>query len=231
MKAAAHNQLLDRLRSDDRAQLLATEEPVTLHEGTLVIAAGRRLTHAYFPIDCAVTVLAPNDGLPKLEIGLVGREGMVGMPMILGADSSRICASVQSGGRAWRIDAARFAWCLETSAGFRECMNRYVHVHWLQLAESAGCRSFHLVPARVARWLLMSRDRTQSSEIELTHESLALTLGVRRAGITLAASALRERRLIDYSRGHIVVLDAKGLESAACPCYASAKKTYARFMR
>ena len=110
-------------------------------------------------------------------------------------------------------------------------MQRYVHVHMTLLAEAAACKHFHKVSERLARWLLMSADRLQSSELSLTHEYLSSVLGVRRAGTTLAARGLQERGLIDYSRGHISLLDRTGLESAACPCYAREKKLYEYLMR
>ncbi len=232
MKAApANNLLLGSLRARDRQALLPGGEPVKLQPGARIMTAGRRLSHVHFPIDCAVSLLVEVTDRPLLEIGLVGPEGMLGVPLILGVRQSSISGFVQTSGMAWRIDAARFERCIDASERLRRRMQRYVHVHLAQLTDAAACKHFHKLAERLARWLLMSADRLQASELTLTHEYLSNILGVRRAGTTLAARGLQERGLIDYSRGHIVLLDRQGLESAACPCYAREKRLYEHLMR
>jgi|KBSSwiStaDraftv2_1062776.scaffolds.fasta_scaffold12992_4 CRP-like cAMP-binding protein len=229
--ALANNLLLGRLGVRDRHSLLTVREPVKLLTGTRVMIAGQRLTHVYFPIDCAISLLIETANSPLLEIGLIGREGMLGVPLILGGRQTSVSGIVQAPGLAWRVEATHFVRCLETSEPLRRHLQRYVHVHMTQLTEAAACKHFHKLSGRLARWLLMSSDRSQSSELVLTHEYLSNMLGVRRAGITLAARVLKERGLIEYSRGQIALLDRAELESASCPCYAREKTSYEHFMR
>jgi len=227
----AKNLLLGRLGTGDLHALLPAGGPVTLQAGAKVMNAGQRLAHVYFPIDCAISLLVETSDRPPLEIGLIGREGMLGVPLILGARQSSESGLVQSPGLAWRIEAAHFLRCLHASEPLRRRMQRYAQVHMTQLSEAAACKHFHKLGERLARWLLMSADRSQTSELALTHEYLSYMLGVRRAGTTLAARGLQERGLIDYSRGHIALLDRHGLESASCPCYARGKQQYEHLMR
>lgn len=228
--ALTNNLLLGSLGVRERHALLPDDEPVKLHAGTRVMTAGQRLAHVYFPIDCAISLLIEATDQPLLEVGLIGREGMLGVPLILGGGQSSVSGFVQTPGLAWRIEAARFGRCINESERLRRRMHRYVHVHMTQLTEAAACKHFHNLGERLARWLLMSADRLQSSDLTLTHEYLSNVLGVRRAGTTLAARGLQKRGLIDYARGHIALIDRAGLESAACPCYAREKKLYEHLM-
>jgi hypothetical protein len=152
------------------------------------------------------------------------------VPLLLGVNVSPLRALVQGAGRAWRVDAATFLREVEGNAGIRAILNRYLFVFLAQLMQTATCTRFHLVEARLARWLLMTRDRAHSSQFRVTHEFLAYMLGVRRVGVTSAASALQRRKLIRYSRGDVAILDVRGLERAACACYAIDKKIYARIL-
>jgi len=229
--ALANNMLLGGLGAFDRRVLLREDEPVALQSGARIMAAGQRLAHVHFPIDCALSLLIETTDRPLLEIGLIGREGMLGVPLILGVRQSSVSGFVQTPGLAWRIEATRFGRCLDTSERLRHRMQRYAHVHMTQLVEATACKHFHKLTERLARWLLMSADRLRSSELTFTHEYLSNVLGVRRAGTTLAARGLQERGLIDYARGHIALLDRPGLEAAACPCYAREKTLYEHLMR
>jgi CRP-like cAMP-binding protein len=152
---------------------------------------------------------------------------MVGRSLILGVPASLLRVLVQGSGRAWQLDAATFTRALERSPALRQILDRYLYVVLRQLAQTAACTRFHFVEPRLARWLLMTRDRAHSDVFRITHELLAYMLGVRRVGVTRAASALQRRKLIQYTRGSLEILDAPGLASAACSCYASAKATYA----
>ena len=230
MAAVTENLLLEALTAPDRSALISGTEPVVLRAGDALSEAGKRLSKVYFPIDCSISLTVPVAGRPPLEVGLIGYEGMLGIPLVLGASTSAFRADVQGTGHAWRVDAARFTRHLEENRQFRRRMNAYAHVLLMQMAQTAACKNFHAVEERLARWLLMSRDRARSDQISLTHEMLSQLLGVRRAGVTLAANALQKRALISYTRGQIRLLDTRGLEAAACTCYAGEKRTYSRFM-
>ncbi|MGM0636940.1 MAG: Crp/Fnr family transcriptional regulator [Pseudomonadota bacterium] len=159
---------------------------------------------------------------------MVGSEGMLGLPLILGIDESPWLALVQGSGPALRMPAAVFGRHLKQSPALQALLMRYLYVVMGQLSRVAACTHFHQVEARLARWLLMTQDRAHSNHLQLTHEFLAMMLGVRRAGITLSAMALQERRLISYHRGDITVLDRAGLIEASCDCYVSDRSLYRR---
>ena len=224
------NLLLAALSAADRMRLTGDNPPVDLAFSETLNQPGDRIRHVYFPVDSFISLITPGIGRAQLEIGLVGNEGMLGVPLLLGVDVSPLRALVQGAGHAWRVDAATFTREIENSPATRAVLNRYLYVFLSQLMQTATCTRFHLVEARLARWLLMTRDRAHSSQFHVTHEFLAYMLGVRRVGVTSAASALQRRNLIRYSRGDLSVLDVRGLERAACPCYAIDKKVYARIL-
>ena len=153
------------------------------------------------------------------EVGLAGHEGMVGLPVLLGADHDDIEAMVQSPGTALRMDAQAFREDLERIPAFRTLLLRYALVHHGQVARTAACNGRHHIDQRLARWLLMAHDRASGDEFPMTHEFLSLMLGVRRAGITVAAGTLQKAGFIRYNRGRIEVTDRPGLESVSCECY------------
>jgi CRP-like cAMP-binding protein len=156
----------------------------------------------------------------------VGREGMVGAELILGVLTTPLHSVVQGSGKAWSIAALPFRRELARSPALRQCLNRYLYVLMCQFAVSAACLRFHLIGPRLARWLLMTQDRAHSNSFHVTHEFLAYMLGVRRVGITSAAGDLQRAGLIEYRRGELIVVNRRGLEAAACGCYAANRKTY-----
>lgn len=224
------NHLIAQLPRRDRLSLLAACESVPLELGDVLIERGDATGHVYFPNEGFVSLVTAIEGEPGLEVGMVGREGMLGAHLILGVKDSPLLALVQGQGRACRIDAASFQRELSSSKVLAQGMNRYVYVLMAQLATSAACTRFHSVGPRLARWLLMSQDRACSDSFHLTHEFMAYMLGVRRVGITGAAVDFQRRGLIGYHRGEITVLDRTGLEAAACGCYAADREVYARVL-
>jgi CRP-like cAMP-binding protein len=231
LRAPTGNLLLAALPDADRQRLTGNHAPVDLTFSETLSEPGERIRHVYFPIDSFVSLITPGEGRAQLEIGLVGNEGMLGVPLLLGVNVSPVRALVQGAGRAWRLNATTFQQELETNAGFRAALNRYLYVFLAQTMQTATCGRFHPVEARLARWLLMTRDRAHANQFHVTHEFLAYMLGVRRVGVTSAATALQRRKLIRYSRGDLSVLDVRGLEAAACTCYEFDKKIYSRILR
>jgi len=222
---AAANRLLAALPREVRRRLLAACEPVELMFAQVLVEADARIRHVYFPTRSFVSLLTP---LAGLEVGLVGDEGMVGISLALGVSVSPLRALVQSGGPALRIGAAAFCREYAASPALQRLLQRYVYVLRGQLVQMAACARFHRVPGRLARRLLMTQDRAHSDAFYVTHEFLAQVLGVRRVGVTRAATFLRRHGLIRYTRGHVTVLDRDGLEAASCGCYAADREIYSR---
>jgi CRP-like cAMP-binding protein len=217
------NSLLAALPQRVYQSLLSGFEPVTLTFGQVLYEAEQPIRHVYFPSDSLVSLLTPIAGHMPTEIGLVGREGMLGIPLALGMSDSSVLALVQGTGTALRMTAARFRSEHERHGPLQKELGRYIHERIVQITQTAACNRFHQVEARLARWLLMTRDRMGTNRLHLTQEILSNMLGVLRVAVTNAASALQRRKLISYSRGEIEVLDAKGLEKAACACYRAVK--------
>ena len=215
----ATNSLLAALPRKSYEQLLPALTPETMVFGDVLYEPGRPMRNVYFPDACLVSLLTLVEGHQALEVGMVGNEGMVGVALALGVKNSPMRALVQGGGPAMRMGAARFSKELARSPPLQRGLNAYIATLMKQISQSAACNRFHNVQARLARWLLMTRDRVCSGEFHLTHEFLAHMLGVRRVGVTEAASALAQRGLIDYTRGNIRILDHAGLEAASCSCY------------
>jgi CRP-like cAMP-binding protein len=222
----ARNDLIEQLPRRDRACLLALCEPVPLVLSEVLCEAGAPTRHVYFPTEGFISLVAEVDDHPGLEVGMVGREGMLGVSLALGVAVSPLRALVQGAGSSWRVAAAPFKRELARCAALRQLLDRYVYVLMAQTVAAAGCQRFHLIGPRLARWLLMSQDRWRGDRFHVTHEFLSYMLGVRRVGVTVAAGELQRRGLIAYHRGELTVLDRAGLEAAACSCYATDRRAY-----
>jgi CRP-like cAMP-binding protein len=225
------NRLLATLPRAAYGRLLPELEPVTLEFGEVLYEPGDPIRHVYFPNDSLVSLLTVVDHHLALEVGMVGREGMVGVAVALGIAASPVRAMVQGAGDAMRMKATRFRSEFGQSQVLQRQVLLYTHALMAQVAQTAACNRFHMVEARLARWLLMTRDRVASDQFRLTHEFLGHMLGVRRVGVTNAAHALKQRKLIDYSRGNITIVNGRGLEAASCSCYEVVKDRYDRALR
>jgi len=217
--SVAANSLLAALPRQDYQRMLAEMDPVTLRSGEVLHEPGQRVRQVYFPSDAHVSVLVVVEGGKVLEVGLIGREGMVGIGLALGVEYSSVRALVQGTGGALRMPAGAFLEEVARCAPLQRELHRYAYAKLVQARQTAACNRFHVVEARLARWLLMTSDRVRSARVHLTHEFLADVLGVRRVGVTNAAGDLQRRKLIGYHRGEITILDRPGLEAAACSCY------------
>jgi CRP-like cAMP-binding protein len=224
------NDLIESLPSNSRSRLLAICEPVEIAMGEILGEVDTPTQYVYFPTAGFISLVTAVNGRPTLEVGMVGREGMLGTQLVLGVELAPLHAVVQGAGAAWRIGASGFSRELARSPALQRGLNRYVFVTMTQLASSAFCLRFHQIGQRLARWLLMTQDRAHSDSFRITHEFLAYMLGVRRVGITTAACALQREGLIKYSRGEIQVLNRRGLKASACSCYAADREAYLKVL-
>lgn len=224
------NRLFSALGGGERDHFQSQADLVELVAADVLVEAGKRIRYVYFPIDSHISLISSVDNRAGLEVALIGNEGMFGTPLVLGVDISSVRAIVQGAGSALRMNARDFNRELKQSSVLQRKLNRYIYVQMSQLAQIAACTRFHLVEARLARWLLMTRDRVGSDEFYITHEFLAYMLGVRRVGVTAAAGSLQKRNLISYSRGTIRILDGDRLEAVSCACYRADRMTYDTFM-
>jgi len=224
---AAENHLIEMLPRQEREELLAVSEPFELVLAEVLYEVGAPTRYIYFPTGGFVSLLTAVDEASVLEVGMVGREGLVGIHVMLGMHRSPIRALVQGPGTARRVPAVAFRKVLTRSVALQRGLNRYLAVLMAQLSSSAACVRYHLIGPRLARWLLMSQDRARADRFFMTQEFLSTMLGVRRVGVTSAAGILQRDGLIEYRRGEMKILDRSGLEAAACSCYASDQAAYA----
>ena len=227
--ACAGNRLLALLPPRERDRILKDATLIDLTFGSTLWEQGDRMRHVYFPTTGFISLLTNVDD-HALEVGMVGDEGMCGHSLVLGVESAPLRALVQGSGESLRFKASTFRQHLECSVELRTIMLGYVHVLLGQLAQNAACMRFHVVEARLARWLLMTQDRAHAKLFDVTQDFLAFMLGVRRVGVTAAARILQSKKMIRYSRGHMDVLDREGLEAAACVCYQTDVETYRRVL-
>jgi hypothetical protein len=213
------NRLIEALPRAVQTRLLNHCDQVDLEFGTIVCEAGLRLPYAYFPLTATISLVTQVGNHAPLELGLIGDEGMLDAAMVLGVDTARLRGIVQGPGTALRVTAAQLRRQLRDGPALRHLLQRYLFVALSQLSQTAACSRFHEIKARLARWLLMTHDRAHGDHFRLTHQYLADMLGVRRSAVTIAAGALQKRKLIQYRRGEIRIVNRRALESASCECY------------
>jgi CRP-like cAMP-binding protein len=227
---APRNRLLAALPPEDLARLWPRLRPVELAIRQILYAPEEPVTAVYFPETGYASRLAPMDDGDFAEVGLIGPEGMIGLAVLLGGDRDSFEMMVQVPGTALRMEAEAFREELDRIPSLRTVLHRYALVHFEQVARSAACNGRHNVDQRLARWLLMSHDRVEGDEFPMTHEFLSMMLGVRRAGITVAAGTLQKAGLIRYERGRMQITDRPGLEAASCECYGIARRAHDRLL-
>jgi CRP-like cAMP-binding protein len=218
-RSLTQNKLLDGLPNNLRNHLVKACELVNFDFGNTLCEADRPFEYAYFPVTGFISLVAQVKAHKPLEMNIIGNEGMLGATLSLGISKAPLRAVVQGSGSALRISAKDLLHQLSIAPILMHRLNHYVYVLLAQLAQSAACIHFHEIEPRLARWLLMTQDRTESNQLHLTQEFLADMLGVRRSSITIAAGALQTRKIIHYSRGEIIILDRSGLEKSTCECY------------
>ncbi len=224
------NWLLDALPFEDYERLLPDLEPVSFAFGEVVYESGAQLGHVYFPTTSVVSLVCTTLDGATAEMGLVGKEEVVGIALFMGGDTAPNRTVVQSGGQAFRLRAKAMQHEFDRGGAFQHLLLRYTQALITQISQTAVCNRLHAMEQRLCRWLLMTHDCTRSDELQMTQEFISNMLGVRREGVTHAASGLQNQGLISYVRGHIKILDRQGLEGLVCECYAVVKAEHDRLL-
>jgi CRP-like cAMP-binding protein len=224
------NRLLDLLEPADLVILRPHLQLVAFDYRQPLCEENRPITSVYFPLSGVASLVNTMANGSAAEVGTIGNEGMVGIPLLFGDTVGPTTVYVQVPGEGLRMPAAEFAKVLAGSASMRAVMQRYAHALFNQVAQSAACNRFHRIEQRCCRWLLMTHDRVQTNQFLLTQEFLGMMLGVQRSSVTAAASGLKRKKLIEYSRGHVTILDREGLLKRSCECYAVNKREFDRLL-
>jgi CRP-like cAMP-binding protein len=222
------NRLLDGLAADDLQPLLRHLTEISVSQRQTLNKPGEVIEHVYFPTAGVISLVASLEEGATVEVGIIGFEGMVGTPVLLGSETASNEAFGQIAGTALRLPTGVLLDRVDQSRTLRLRLLRFVQALAFHAAQSAACNARHTIDERCARWLLAAQDRVGGNELVLTHEFLGMMLGVRRAGVTVAAGALQRAGFIRYRQGRVTVLDREGLENAACECYRAITDEYAR---
>lgn len=223
------NRLLGKLATEEYELLAPHLETVSLSLSEVLFRPEDNIRYVYFPTTAIISLLTDLEDGGGMEVGLVGREGMVGISAILGGSETKV-ATVQAEGGAVRLEAGKLREEFSKGGVLQNSLLRYTHALMTQISQSVVCNARHPVEGRLARWLLMYHDRLGRDEFEMTHEFMAHMLGVRRSGVSEVAQKLQEMGFIDYHHGHIKILDRKGLEDFACECYPVVKEKFDDFL-
>lgn len=224
------NALLGLLPKEDLVRLWPHLERVTLTLGQSLSESGRQMSHVYFPLDSIVSLLCVMENGASTEIAVVGYEGVVGVSLFMGGETTPSRAIVQSAGDAYRLKGQLLKNEFYRAGAMQRLLLRYTQALITQMAQTAVCNRHHSVDQQLCRWLLLSLDRLPGNELVMTQELIANMLGVRREGVTESAGKLQKAGLISYNRGHITVLDRPGLEARVCECYSVVKREYDRLL-
>jgi CRP-like cAMP-binding protein len=226
-----HNQLLAGLSLEERNRLFPHLQLVAMPLGKVLYESGDTLRYVYFPVDCIVSLLYVMQNGQSAEISVVGNEGLIGIALFMGGETTPSRAIVQSAGYAYRLDGQRFKDEFHRNGSLQVLLLRYTQALITQMSQTAVCNRHHTVDQQLCRWLLLSLDRLSSNVLAMTQELIANMLGVRREGVTDAAGRLQKLGVIQYARGQITVLDRPKLEQLSCECYAVVKRETDRLQR
>ncbi|MDV6342615.1 Crp/Fnr family transcriptional regulator [Nitrosomonas sp. Is35] len=225
-----YNHLLNSLTPEEYERISPYLELVEMPLGNVLYESGEKLHYVYFPIDCIISLLYVMENGSSAEIAVVGFEGAIGIAHFMGGKTMPNRAVVQSAGYSYRIRPNHFMQEFDRHGAMLHIMLKYTQAIITQMAQTAVCNRHHSVDQQLCRWLLLSLDRLSTNELVMTQELIANMLGVRREGVTEAAGKLQQAGLIQYSRGHITVLDRQGLEERVCECYQVVKKEFERLL-
>ena len=220
------NKLIEALSPDELARLKPHLELVSLHLGDVIYESGEQLKYVYFPMTAIISLLYITENGSVAEIGLAGNDGFVGIPLFMGGNTSLNRAVVTVAGMGFRLRAKVLKEEFSKSGVFQRILLRYTQYFMTQISQTAVCNRLHLVEQQLCRWLLINHDLMQTNKLIITHELIANTLGVRREAVSIAAAHLKNKQLIGYVRGTIIILDRKGLEAASCECYQAVNEDY-----
>lgn len=224
------NHLLAALPREEYQRILPHLKLVSFSLGEPIYESGKPLKHVYFPTSSIISLLYTMENGTSAEIGVVGNEGVVGIALFMGGDTTPNRAIVQSAGDAFRMRAPALRVEFVRAGKFQQSLLRYTQALITQISQTAVCNRLHPIEQQLCRWLLLSHDRLQSDELKMTQELIANMLGVRREGVTYAAGRLQSVGLIKYARGRITILDREGLEATVCECYKVVKDEYDRLL-
>ena len=220
------NRILASLPAAEYERISSHLVEVSLPLGEIIQRPEQKIEFVYFPENSLVSLLAVLEDGETVEAGVIGYEGFVGVPVVLGVQSGTTQALIQGAGSAQRIKSQALRALINEGGQLQSLLLRFTHTLFTQIAQTAACNRAHDLNQRLARWLLLSHDRLRKEEFILTHEFLSRMLGTRRAGVSVAANGLRQGGIIDYSRGRVRIKNRKGLEQAACECYGVVKADY-----
>ena len=229
-KEALGNRLLGALPPDAYERLRPHLEPITFSLGEVVYESGAHMRYVYFPTTSHISLLYTMIDGSTAEMGLVGQEGVVGIALFMGGETTPNRAMVQGGGAAYRMKVSAMLDEFKRGGEFQHLLLRYTQALITQISQTAVCNRLHSVEQRLCRWLLMTHDLTQSDELQMTHQFISNMLGVRREGVSMAAQRLQEKGMISYARGHIQILDRDQLLAHVCECYHVVKAEHARLL-